>query len=277
MKKIVLGTARLSRSSKTDAEKLLTEAILNGIKRFDTAPSYGSSQEWLSEWIHSNRLGKEVLVNTKLGQKELSDVKTLLATLDKIKDMFKHETVEVIFIHSLDIRTIGVKVFDKLALLRQQGEIAQLGYSGDNTDLENALKAGIFDAVMCSVSPIDNRNLEILRDSKFAGSVFAKRVMANFAWSTKNVIRQKLPRKNNWVVAEYAQRIEKYLPELSKKSLAQEFTRYAICNPEIDSALFGLSTVQHLRNLVKRIKFIEEQMDSKPFRYYKTVSEPAIT
>lgn len=275
MSKIILGTARTDQLTSSRFSKLLDESFTQGIRVFDTAPSYGEAENRLAYWVKSNRLLKEVQVTTKFGKVELESTTSLIRAVNRLQKLFDLDCVQCIFIHSLPLHEINKATLTEFISLRTKGELGNLGYSGDNQDLETAIKMDVFDSVMCTNNLVDNLNLTILESTRFKGEIYAKRVMANYAWSKENYLKQKILRRHNWVVEEYMTRIEKYLKSIPRQKLALEFTRYALVASRMDYSIFGVSSIKHLRQLIS----LKEQLSHEGVQeiMYETVCETAIT
>lgn len=275
MTEMILGTARSDRLNTSEFHKLLDESYSRGIRIFDTAPSYGNSEERIASWMKSNNLGQGVKVTTKLGGDELVNSISLAKAIRRLQDLFDLNSLQSLFIHSIPLHEIGNSTLNELISLRNSGELTNLGFSGDNHDLETAVKIGVFDSVMCTNSPIDNQSLRILDLNNFEGEIYAKRVMANYAWSKKNHFKQKYLMRHNWVIEEYRNRIERYMTETSRRHLPAEFMRYALVGTRINYSIFGISSRRHLHKL---IKLRDQQLhESTQVKVYGTVTEIAIT
>ena len=249
MNEIVLGTARISRIDQKDANKLFNQAHRFGIKIMDTAPSYGDSGKKISIWKKQDGIDSKMRITSKLGAEQLSSTRTLNEALTQLQDLYDFDDIQAIFIHSIPITQINQKVLRELISLRDAGNFSQIGYAGDGADLEQAIQLGVFDAAMCTLNPIDNKNIKILNNMEHKLDVYAKRVMANYAWSLQNQIRINVLRRNNWVISEYRSRINKYMSSIPRNEIAREFVNYAISSNFAGHSIFGISSVTHLNKL----------------------------
>ena len=137
--KIVLGTVQLGmdygvtnsygKPEKIEAFKILETAWESGIRRFDTAPAYGS-EEILGEFININGIQNKVKVLTKIpsikNEKnyQLSIKSSLESSLDKL-----NSEIEVLFFHNSEDYKLLVtdKIFFKN--IRKNYPIKSLGVS----------------------------------------------------------------------------------------------------------------------------------------------------
>lgn len=273
MHQIVLGTSRISRLDQKNANKIFDRANLLGIKILDTAPSYGNSEYKISLWKKQDDFNSNMRITTKLGKDELNSTQALRKALIRIHNLYNLEDTQTIFIHSIPLSEISKKVFNELISLRDAGEILQIGYSGDGDSLKQAIRSGCFNAVMCTLNPIDNKNIEVLIDTQCNIDVYAKRVMANHAWTLQNQIKSKILGRNNWVISEYKSRLEKYMPSTPRNKIADEFTHYAVTSSYADYSIFGVSSVSHLNTLFKRLEKNHDASSSN----FPIVTEESIT
>lgn len=275
MGEIVLGTSRIHTKPRSVSDKLFNEALKAGILGFDTAPSYPGSEDRISSWIKGRLETPKLKVSTKLGLRELTSTKSLSIALKRIQSLYSRRDVKTIFIHSIPTEKIDQKVLKEFVSLRDKGEINEIGYSGDGLNLMNAIQNYKFDAVMCTVNPIDNSNLDVLKSVHFQGDVYAKRVMANYAWSLSNTIKTDFLKRPNWVVSEYRTRIKKYLPENSPKKLPEDFLTYSLRHPIITYSVLGISSESHLRFLLQ----LQDKIlrSNSPIPEYAHVREEPIT
>jgi aryl-alcohol dehydrogenase-like predicted oxidoreductase len=179
-----LGDARVS---DTDADALVRAALDHGITLFDTAPSYGSSEERLGRALGSRR--REVVLATKGGYGVpgvpdwTGDVIRL--GIDAALGRMRTDVIDVFFLHSCDVSTLQREdILRELDRAKADGKIRAAGYSGENEALAWAVASRRFDVVECSVNPFDRASLtEAVAAARAAGfGVLAKRPLANAAW-----------------------------------------------------------------------------------------------
>ena len=273
MSQIVLGTSRISRLDQKHANKIFDQANHLGINILDTAPSYGDSECKISLWKKQIDFNSNMRITTKLGVDELKSTRELRKALTRIHSLFKFEDIQTIFIHSIPLNQIGKKVFKELTSIRDAGEISQIGYSGDDDNLKQAIQSGYFNAVMCTLNPIDNNNIKVLVDTQCNVDVYAKRVMANYAWTLQNQIRIKVLRRHNWVNTEYSRRLEKYFSTTPRNRVADIFANYAMNSSYANYSVFGISSLSHLNILFERI----EKNRNMARLIFPIVSEDSIT
>ncbi len=138
--KIVIGTAQLASNygatnnnfiNQNESLKILETAYSNGVKFFDTAPSY-NSENIIGKFIKSHGLSKKINILTKIGSlknkfSESSIKKSIEVSLNKlntsIHTLFFHDPKDIlIFLKNLDfflnlknifpIKNIGFSIYD---------------------------------------------------------------------------------------------------------------------------------------------------------------------
>ena len=179
-----LGDGRLSEH---DADALVGAALDRGVTLFDTAPSYGTSEERLGRALGHRR--RDVVLATKGGYGVpgtpdwTGDVIRL--GIDAALRRLATDVLDVFLLHSCDAGTLmRDDIARELASAKAAGKIRAAGYSGENEALAAAIASGRFDVIECSVSPFDRAVLDHhLPEARRLGlGVLAKRPLANGAW-----------------------------------------------------------------------------------------------
>lgn len=115
-------------------EKMVVEAVENGVNYFDTAYIYGGSEEALGPILHKNKLREKIFLATKLPLghcKTYADFDRLLNTqLDRLKTNY----IDYYFMHNLSdmenwksLCDIGVEKW--IEEKKAEGKIKQVGFS----------------------------------------------------------------------------------------------------------------------------------------------------
>tara|TARA_Y100000996_G_scaffold393548_1_gene357173 strand:+ start:821 stop:1690 length:870 start_codon:yes stop_codon:yes gene_type:complete len=201
--KIVLGTVQLGmdygvtnsygKPEKLEAIKILETAWEGGIRRFDTAPGYGS-EEILGEFIRINGIQNEIKVLTKIPSLknkknyQLSIKSSLEESLDKLKSK-----IEVLFFH--DSEDSKLLVSDEIFFenIKINYPVKSLGVSVyDPNDVEPTLICELNLACQFPANILDRRfekNIYPL-GKRYSRSIFLQGLLAN----PKN-INHKAPQK----------------------------------------------------------------------------------
>lgn len=186
---IGLGTGELGSVDISDAQAfdVLDTAFSQGITLFDTARSYGLSEERLGRWVRDKRA--HVVLSTKVGYgvEGIADwtYDAVAFGIDNALRRLQTDYIDIVHLHSCgeDLLRRG-DVVAALLQAREQGKIRCAAYSGENEALDCALNLGVFDGIQCSVNILDqHNNLDILpRLSNGKVGVLAKRSLANAVW-----------------------------------------------------------------------------------------------
>lgn len=244
-----LGDARLSDA---DADRLVGVALERGVTLFDTAPSYGASEERLGRALSKRRDG--IVLTTKGGygvpgiQDWTGDVIRL--GIDAALARLRTDVLDVFLLHSCDAHTLGRDdILGELERAKAAGKIRATGYSGENEALAAAVASRRFDVIECSVSPFDRASLPgVVAEARAAGiGVLAKRALANAAWRFDSA-PEALDVRIYW---ERARAMGVDPSPLAWPELALRFAAFAdgVC-----AALAGTSSVAHLEAAVSAVE-----------------------
>ncbi len=240
-----LGDARIR---EPDADALVGAALDEGITLFDTAPSYGSSEERLGRALGARR--RDVLVATKGGygvpgvDDWTGDVIRL--GIDAALRRLRTDVIDIFLLHSCEAETLGRHdILCELDRAKSAGKIRAAGYSGENEALAAAIASGRFDVVECSVSPFDRGALTgaVAGAAARGIGVLAKRPLANGAW------RHDTPPDAS-DVRTYWDRAQAMRIDPSPLTWPEALVRFATYADGVTSALVGTSNREHLRQAV---------------------------
>ncbi len=138
--------------------KLIEQAIIGGIRTFDTGPSYGRGEA-------ERRLGqvlqeadrKSLFISTKAGQTEFgtSDFTpaALRDSLQRSLDRLGISSVDGFFLHGPASNDLNDEMFSALDDLRRQGLFTYLGIAGRGPELDVAIASRQFDLIMLPMGP----------------------------------------------------------------------------------------------------------------------------
>ncbi len=160
-----------------DARALVHAALDRGVTLFDTAKSYGASEERLGRFLGARR--KDVVLATKggYGADGAADWSpdAIRIGIDAALARLRTDVLDVFFFHSCPMSTLAKgDLLAELARAKDAGKIRATGYSGDGEEL--AWAASRFDVLECSVNVFDRAGLA------HASGVVAKRPLANAPW-----------------------------------------------------------------------------------------------
>jgi aryl-alcohol dehydrogenase-like predicted oxidoreductase len=236
-----LGDERLG---DRDADALVGRALDLGITLFDTARSYGASEERLGRALGARR--REVLVATKggYGVAGVADwtPDAIGRGIDDALARMKTDVIDVFFFHSCPLDTLRRDdLLGELARAKESGKIRFAGYSGENDELAWAVHSRRFDVVECSVSPLDRGSLAALvPDAAARGiGVLAKRSLANGVFDHRS-----RPERHDLGI--YWDRLRALGRDPSPLAWPEAMIRFAAHAPGVSSALVGTTRADHL-------------------------------
>lgn len=179
-----LGDARLDDA---DAARLVHAALDRGVTLFDTARSYGASEDRLGRALEGRR--RDVVLVTKggYGVEGVADwtPDVIHAGVEGALRRLHVEVIDVFMLHSCDRERLARgDLLDALDRAKEQGKIRLAGYSGEGDALAWAVSSGRVDVVECSVSVFDQGSIaRVLPEAAERGvGVLAKRPLANAPW-----------------------------------------------------------------------------------------------
>jgi aryl-alcohol dehydrogenase-like predicted oxidoreductase len=219
------------------ARAVVHAALDRGLTFFDTARSYGASEERLGRFLEGRT---DVLVATKggYGVDGVPDwtAETIRLGIERALATLRREAIDVFFLHSCPIDTVqDTAILDALDRALSEGKIRARGYSGDGDPLAWAVSSGRFDVVECSVNVVDRAGLA------HAGKlpIVAKRALMNGAFDHRE-------RPGREDVAVYWERLHARPLDpspLSWPELALRFSAYA---EGVTCTLVGTTRPEHV-------------------------------
>jgi aryl-alcohol dehydrogenase-like predicted oxidoreductase len=246
-----LGAGRLGDASLDDAgaDALVSFALERGVTLFDTAPSYGASEERLGRALGARR--RDVVLATKGGYGVPGVVdwtgEVIRRGIDAALTRLRTDVIDVFLLHSCDAGTLlRDDIAEELAHAKASGKIRAAGYSGENEALTAAIASGRFDVIECSVNPFDRGALEgaVAAASARGLGVLAKRPLANAAW------RAGAPPEAP-DVRTYWERARAMALDPSPLAWPEAALRFAAFAPGVSAALVGTASKEHLAEALR--------------------------
>ncbi len=246
-----LGDARLD---ERDAEALVLAAIDEGITLFDTARSYGLSEERIGHFIgaHSARRANVVL-STKggYGVDGVEDwtPRAITQGIDDALRRLQTDRLDVFHFHScpLDVarRDDLLRALDDA---RDAGKIRVAAYSGDNEALAWAVASGRFGSVECSMNVFDQRAINgAIADASSRGvGVLVKRAIANAPWRFD-------ARPTGDYCETYWSRMRAMGIDPAPLAWSELALRFAAFTAGVSAILIGTARIDHLRENVRHL------------------------
>ncbi len=240
-----LGDARMG---EREAEALLGATIDEGVTLFDTARSYGLSEERIGRFVgaHPERRSRAV-VATKggYGVDGVDDwtPSAIERGIDDALGRLRTDRIDVFHFHScpLDVARRD-DLLGALDRAKTAGKIRASAYSGDNEALAWAVASGRFDSVECSVSVFDQRAIDgAIADASSRGvGVIAKRALGNAPWRFDE-------RPHGDYCEAYWLRMRTMAIAPAPLAWGELALRFAAFAPGVTAILVGTASIAHLR------------------------------
>jgi aryl-alcohol dehydrogenase-like predicted oxidoreductase len=245
--------------SDRESDELLSAALDLGITFFDTARSYGSSEERIGRWLAaepSRRARIALSTKTGYGVDGVPDwsAECLRRAIDDALRRLRTDVIDVMHLHSCPRAALDREedVIVPLERARAAGKIRVVAYSGDNDALAHAGGSTRFGAIQCSVNVFDQRALDgaIVSAVTRGAGVVAKRALGNAPWRFRE-------RPTGDYAEAYWERMSALavdpgaLADLTWPELAVRFAAFA---PGVSTALIGTRRVTHLEANVRAVE-----------------------
>lgn len=175
-------------ASQDTVDRILGEALEQGLNAIDTAECYVNSEELIGKTLGKRR--SDFFLFTKCGHSG-SDFKPawgkqqIIDSLERSLKNLQTDCVDLLQLHSCsaDILEKG-EVVEALQEIKKAGKTRYIGYSGDSTDALAAIRMDVFDVLQTSVSVFDQEclTLTLPEARKRDMGVIAKRPIGNAVW-----------------------------------------------------------------------------------------------
>jgi aryl-alcohol dehydrogenase-like predicted oxidoreductase len=193
---ITLGTAQFGtkygisnktgRISDFESENILNNAVKYGISTFDTAPSYGNSQQFLGNYFHKTTFPRTVItkipkIHTKSNTSKFKDIFDEVKTILKNSKKSLNNEIHICLLHDpMDIHSNDGYVVDSLIRLKKDGIIKMIGVSTYTPqDVNDFLNISQFDTIEIPVNIFDTRLIKnglIQKLNEFKKTIFARSI-----------------------------------------------------------------------------------------------------
>ena len=245
-----LGAGQIGGAALDEAQvsRLLNSALDLGITLIDTARGYSLSEERIGRHLAHRR--REFVLSTKVGygiegHGDWSGP-IIEAGIDAALTRMKTDVIDIVHLHSCDLSVLQAgAVIEALHRARDKGKLRVAAYSGENEALDWAVASAHFGGVECSVNLFDQRSLQGTLGPLAARGigVIAKRPLGNAPW--RHVER---PRGDYCEV--YWDRMQQLAYDSTGLPWDELALRFTAFQPEVDCAIVGTSSIDHLRHNV---------------------------
>jgi spore coat polysaccharide biosynthesis protein SpsF len=266
LSKLCLGTAQLGmlygvnnssgKPTTEQAKEIVRKAINSGIKAFDTAPVYGTSEHVLGIAL-DGRSKEEINFISKLpsinwGTDNSMIINKVDATLAKTLLELKVPYINYYLFHKFeDMLKNSSMLLEHLKLLKEKGLINKIGtsiYSPEEAEV--SLNTDGIEAIQLPFNLIDKRLLEngFLKKAKAKGIT----ILARSVFLQGLFFKQELPEDLVGYIP-----FQKKLNEIclaADANISELALRFALSIPEIDSVIIGIESIEQLDSNIKAYK-----------------------
>ncbi len=249
-----LGAGRIGgpEVDQASVDRLVGRALDLGVTLFDTARSYGLSEERLGRALQGRREG--ALLSTKVGYgvEGLADWTgpCVEAGVDAALRRLRTDRLDLVHLHSCGREVLeGSGVVEALGRAAAAGKVRVAAYSGEGEALSWAVRSGAFGAVQCSVSAVDQEELDgAVATARARGlGVLAKRALGNAPWRFSS-------RPPEPDLAEAWDRFAALGLERGELEWPELFLRFAAHAPGVCVALVGTASPDHLAAAARAVE-----------------------
>ena len=246
---IAFGAGHIGDPSVDDAAigHLLNDAVDAGVNLFDTAVSYGASEDRIRRHLAHRRADIHLSTKVGYGVEGVPDW-TGPCVRQGIDQALRHlgtDYLDVVHLHSCPIPVLEHNgVVEPLVEAVHAGKVRVAAYSGDNDALVWAIDSGAFGAVQASMNLIDVANRSAVQRAQERGlGTLIKRPLANAVW--RHDVRPEAPDQ-----ATYWDRWRALaLPDVGHP-WPEVALRFALDQPGVSACLVGTTRPAHLRAAV---------------------------
>ena len=228
--------------------RLLNQAVDAGLNFFDTALSYGESEDRLRRHLGHRR--SEILLSTKVGYGVPGHADwtpgCIEAGVDQALRNLGCEHLDVVHLHSCPVDVLeNGGIIEPLQRAVADGKVRVAAYSGDNEALAWAVDSGAFGAVQASLNFVDIANRSTLQRAQDAGiGVLVKRPLANAPWRFEQ-------RPDADDLRTYWDRWQALRAPDFGIDPAELALRFALGHSQVSACLVGTSKPKNLRSAVE--------------------------
>jgi aryl-alcohol dehydrogenase-like predicted oxidoreductase len=258
MNKIILGTAQIGMSyginnqtgkpSENDSIAVLNEAYRRGIRKLDTADTYGDAIDIVGRY-HAGHNKFNIL-----NKFSLSDGNTdIIRKVERALRILRINEFEVYSYHSFNDFIANNKISKILMKLKKEKLIKKIGISiYTNQEFETGINSEMIDVIQIPFNILDNNNKKgsLITKAKQNGKEIHTRsvfLQGLFFMDEGNIISKLRP------LVPYINKVKSFC-EIQGMSINKLSLMYAISNPNIDGVLVGVDSVEQLKENISYLK-----------------------
>jgi len=157
--------------------------------------------------------------------------------------------------HSIDPNRLTNSAMQLLLILKDDCEIREIGFSGDNSYLKNAIEMQFFDSFMFSFNPLDMNNMKYMQGPD-PELFYIKRCLASgvLKHPRYKALRRQVAKllREPWALKghDYQYRLHRLYRYLDIPLLLQDFVTFSAGFFPGSGRVFGLSSQKHLHQIL---------------------------
>lgn len=240
MTRIGFGAGHIGDASMTEDEvgHLLNALVDDGVTLFDTARSYGMSEERIGRHLAHRR--EQITLSTKIGYgiDGYDDWTGAIVkpAVERALSLLRTDVIDIVHLHSCPLEVLHRgDVIDALLRCVDEGKVRIAAYSGDNEEAEWAVTSGRFGGVQTSINLFDQRAIDRVLPHAANMTVIAKRPLGNAPW------------RFGAAAEEYWDRFQTMQLDRGAMSWDELALRFTLSVPDVSYAIVGSRNLEHMR------------------------------
>ena len=254
---VSLGSRSVRGLSVKQLNYLLSKANDLGISKIDTAPTYGDVEKLLGRALRKT-LKNKYYISTKIMRTKYEHGLLLKQSINRSLSTLGVEKIDTLYFHGTNLEFVPIETFELLSELANDGVLENLGYSGDNQDLQFALQNEQITHFSTTLNILDQKNIKYFSKER---TFVAKRVLANHFWDSAKRLRLKRKEVGRYEVQEklniYEQRYKMLKVDFELQNthqMREKFLRFAAFTPGISGIIIGSSNFENIDSCMIDLK-----------------------
>lgn len=255
---VCLGTVKLgippygfssqSNFSEPDPIAFLKQVELSGIRRFDTSPRYGKSEEILGQYVLQATMTPVIsskIDNLKTGNPDMPIKmrKSVEASLSKLNV----QRLDICYLHQNDLSIISDPyIHEGLVLLKQENLVRYTGASLYTfKECEYAISSGVFDFIQIPVNVFNVAFYsEFIKSNTCAVRFAARSLLLQGILVNRSEIRSRI--RYNRQILSYLNQLDRLAGEYGLSTLEMSLA-FVFSLKHIDHYLIGTTSIENLK------------------------------
>lgn len=253
----IRGAPRARAVTPKQADSILNAVLDAGINYIDTSIDYGTSEEFIGQFISHRR--DEFFVASKCGcpvgavetpnglsQPHDFTPKNIIAGVEQSLRRMKTDYLDVLQLHhnpsQQNLEAHGS--VEAMLKLKEEGKVRHIGISNTLPDLPDHIEMGVFEVMQIPYSALqrEHENLIVSASAAGIGTVIRGGVAKG------DPDQSGIPRRDSWALFESAG-LQELIDEGEDKT--SFMLRFTLSHPEMDTTIVGTLNPQHLTNNVE--------------------------